>query len=68
MNQQDFFDWKRHPVTQAVFSQLQTRIDVLSEEVVEQAAYVTQAELAEKAGAIKAIRDLLRIEYEEETL
>lgn len=67
MNANDFYDWKRHPVTEAIFHQLSERAARFTEEMVEQAAHVSQAELAEKAGAIKAIRDLLTIEFEQET-
>lgn len=65
MTSQDFHDWKRHPVTQAVFSELEFRVKRLVEEVVEQTAYMSQSEMAEKTGAIKAIRDILNIEPEE---
>lgn len=62
----DFYDWKRHPVTQAVFSELANRITFLTEQLVEQAASASQTELAEKAGAIKALRDIINIENEGE--
>lgn len=65
MTKEEFVDWKRHPVTEQVFSELRHRVDVLTAEVVEQAAYIPQSEIAEKTGAIKAIRDLLTIEFEE---
>lgn len=66
-SKQDFLDWKRHPVTQAVFSELEARAKILMDEVVEQTAYMSQSEMAEKTGAIKAIRDTLSIEFYEET-
>jgi hypothetical protein len=66
VNYNDFLDWKRHPVTQAIFSQLQDRIDFWTDELIEQTAYTSQTEMAEKAGAIKAVRDVLNIEYEKE--
>jgi hypothetical protein len=65
VNSNDFHDWKRHPVTQAIFSNLEGRVSILVDEIVEQTPYSSQAEMAEKAGAIKAIRDLLNITYEE---
>lgn len=65
MTKNDFIDWKRHPVTELVFSSLHQRIALLTEEVVEQTAYMSQAEMAEKCGAIKALRDILQIEFEE---
>jgi hypothetical protein len=67
---EDFYDWKKHPITEVVFSTLKARMEYLQEEMVEQASTVSQAELAEKAGAIKAIRDLLNItvaEFTQET-
>lgn len=66
MTREDFVDWKRHPVTQQVFSQLAERVRFFTDEIVEQTAYMSQSEMAEKAGAVKAIRDILNIEYEGE--
>ena len=65
MSKNDFVDWKRHPVTQQVFSQLQGMITQLSEELVEQTVEGNQLRMVEKASAIKAYRDLLNIEFEE---
>lgn len=65
MTSSDFYDWKRHPVTEAVFSNLKARAEVLMEELVDQTAFMSQSEMAEKAGAIKAIRDLLQISFED---
>jgi len=62
----DFIDWKRHTVTQEVFSQLEGRINQLTEELIAQTAYMSQSEMAEKAGAIKAFRDMIQIEFEGE--
>jgi hypothetical protein len=62
----DFIDWKRHSVTQEVFSQLEGRINQLTEELISQTAYMSQSEMAEKAGAIKAFRDMIQIEFEGE--
>jgi hypothetical protein len=67
VTQSDFSDWKRHPVTQQVFSQLSQRVADLIDEIVEQTATATTGEMAEKAGAIKAHRDFLNIEFDEET-
>ncbi len=63
-NKLDFHDWKRHPVTVQVFSQLKDRELMMIEQLIEQTAVMSQSEMAEKAGAIKAYRDLLNIEYE----
>lgn len=65
MTKQDFYDWKRHPVTQQVFSQLQDRVQQIKDELTAQAAHVPQLELAEKAGAAKAFQHILDIDYEE---
>ena len=65
MTKEQFVDWKRHPVTVQVFSELEARAAVLTEELIQQTSYLPHSELAEKAGAIKAIRDLLNIEFEE---
>lgn len=65
MTKEEFVDWKHHPVTIQVFQELQHRISMLTEEVVEQTAYRTQSEMAEKTGAIKAFRDVLQTEFEE---
>jgi len=66
MNRSDFFDWKRHPVTEAVFSQLQDRINFFQAKLLEHAGR-DPIEDARASGAAMAIRDVLDIEYEEET-
>jgi len=66
MNRVDFYDWKRHPVTEAVFSQLQERINFFQAKLLEQAGR-DPIEDARASGAAMAIRDVLEIEYEEET-
>lgn len=67
MTKNDFIDWKRHPVTQQVFSQLSERIESLSLELVAQVASADPRAMAEKAGAIQAFQHILEIEFEEET-
>jgi hypothetical protein len=62
----NFHDWKRHPVTQQIMSQLKARVEFMTEELIDQTAYMSQSEMAEKAGAIKALRDVLNVEYEGE--
>lgn len=64
MNKKDFFDWKRHPVTQIVFSQLQHRISEI-QEILSETAGNNSNQDKEYVGAIKAYRDLIGIEYEE---
>ena len=62
MNANDLYDWKRHPVTQAVFSELHGRIQLMT-------AYLIENEgddpdkVARTRGAILAHRDLLNIEF-----
>jgi hypothetical protein len=66
MTNSDFMDWKRHPVTQQVFSQLQERVAELVEALVQNAG-IDPITDSMNSGAIKAYRDLLTISYEEET-
>jgi hypothetical protein len=65
LNKQDFIDWKRHPVTQVVFSQLTQRITDL-QEILSDRAGENPVQDREYVGAIKAYRDLLNTEYEEQ--
>jgi hypothetical protein len=65
LNANDFYDWKKHPVTQAVFQEIETRVKIFVEQLVEQVSTTSQTECAEKAGAIKALRDILDISLEE---
>lgn len=66
MNQQDFVDWKRHPVTQAVMSQIQGRINDMKEMLADSAG-INPLQDREYVGAIKAYRDFLEIQYEGES-
>jgi hypothetical protein len=61
----DFYDWKKHPITEVVFSELRLRKEALIAELVAQTASISQPELAEKAGAIKVLEDLLNITVED---
>jgi len=63
----DFIDWKHNVVTQQVFGQLEDRVRILVEEIIAQTAFMSQAEMAEKCGAVKAFRDVLSIEFDEES-
>lgn len=65
MNKSDFIDWKRHPVTQVVFSQLHQRISDIQEILSEQAG-ANPVQDREFVGAIKAYRDMVNIEYDEQ--
>jgi hypothetical protein len=62
----DFYDWKKHPVTQEVFSQLRARADYLKDEIINQVGgAVDPRQLALKAGMVQAFEFLLNIDYEE---
>lgn len=69
MNKSDFIDWKRHPVTQVIFSQLNQRINDL-QAMLGDSAGVNPVQDSQFVGAIKAYKDMVNIEYEgeEETL
>lgn len=64
MNQSDFTDWKRHPVTQIIFSQLNQRIADL-QEILGDSAGLNPREDVVLVGAIKAYKDMINIEYED---
>jgi len=64
LNKLDLLDWKRHPVTQIVLTQINQRIldlqDILSEQ-----AGLNPVKDREYVGAIKAFRDMLNIEIDD---
>lgn len=63
MNKSDFIDWKRHPVTQVVFSQLNQRINDLRA-MLGDSAGVNPVQDSNFVGAIQAYKDIVNIEYE----
>lgn len=65
MNKADFVDWKRHPVTQVVFSQLTQRINDL-QGMLGNSAGVNPIQDSQYVGAIQAYKDMLQIEFESE--
>ena len=65
MNKADFIDWKRHPVTQVVFSQLNQRINDLRA-MLGDSAGVNPVQDSQFVGAIQAYKDIVNIEYEGE--
>ena len=65
MNKSDFYDWKRHPVTQVVFSQIKERINTLKDMLGESAGE-NPIQDSKFVGALQAYKDLLNIEYESE--
>lgn len=60
----DFYDWKRHPITQVVMSEFQARVNALQEKLIG-VAEMEHTVAAETAGAIKAYRDIINIEFSE---
>lgn len=65
MNAKDFYDWKRHPVTQVVMSQLAGRVAELKEVLSYNAGNEPRSD-REIVGAIKAYTDMLEIQFEGE--
>jgi len=65
LNKSDFYDWKRHPVTQVVFSQIKERINTLKDMLGESAGE-NPIQDSKFVGALQAYKDLLNIEYESE--
>lgn len=63
MNKSDFIDWKRHPVTQVVFSQLTSRIQEL-QDILGNTAGENAAQDRMYVGAIQAYKDVVNIEFE----
>lgn len=64
MNKEDFVDWKRHPVTQQVFSMLEGRMREIGEMIIDLSGR-DPIQTAEYCGAIKAYRDITDITFEE---
>lgn len=60
----NFLDWKRHPITQEVFIEIQQRIEGLKEELVYTAGADSVAD-GMKRGAILAFRDIIDMEMED---
>lgn len=66
MTKSDLVDWKRHPVTMQVFSQLRERIEQLKTELVGDAIEGDPRMHAFRAGAIGAYNDILNVEFDGE--
>jgi hypothetical protein len=64
VTKQDFIDWKRHPVTQIVFSQLEALVAQRKEELAWSAGQDTYKD-ARTSGSILGLYELLNIEFEE---
>ena len=63
MIKSDFTDWKRHPVTQVVFSELSARIQNLYE-VLGTSAGLDPLQDREFVGAIKAYKDMIDVDFD----
>jgi hypothetical protein len=63
LEKSDLGDWKRHPVTQEVFAELRMRIEGLKEEIADGVLDVDPKQLAFKAGAIQAFKDVLETDF-----
>lgn len=66
MTATDFYDWKRHPMTQIVMEQFTNRVRYLKESLAEQAGK-DPLEDRFKVGYIAAFNDIILMEYEGET-
>lgn len=60
----EFYDWKKHPVSQIVLAQVEDRIQELYEMLGESAGQ-NSIQDSQYVGAIKAYKDILNIDYEE---
>lgn len=65
-SQTNFSDWKRHPVTVEVFNGIANRIEDLKDEL-SVSAGENSVQDSLKRGAILTLRDILNMEYVEET-
>ncbi len=66
MNLSDFKDWQSHPITKAFFKSINEKIDGLKDELSYQAGETPRLDSL-KVGAIQALRDVLEVDWFEET-
>jgi len=66
MNRSDFKDWQSQPITKAYFNAINTRVELLKEELASSAADDPKWD-AVKRGAIQALRDIMEVDWFEET-
>jgi len=64
MTKQEFSDWKEHPVTMMVFKELEKRIALINEQLVDECGTNIVADIM-RSTAIKCYRDLLKIDVDE---
>jgi hypothetical protein len=65
VNSKDFYDWKRHPMTIIVMSQLTNRVGEIKEILSEQAGKNPPQDCFH-VGYIAAFNDFIRMEFEDE--
>ena len=66
MNRQDFRDWKSSPISHAMFNEIDRRIEGLKDELSYGAGADPRSD-AIKVGAIQALRDIIEVDWFEET-
>ena len=66
MDRSDFKDWQSQPITKAYFTAISNKIELLKEELAQSAADDPKWD-AVKRGAIQALRDVMDVDWFEET-
>lgn len=64
MNSADFNDWKRHPITQGLFNEIERLLEYGKDELAATAGEDPALD-SRKVGKIAAYRDILDITFEE---
>lgn len=64
MNSSDFADWKRHPITQLIFSEIERMIEYGKEELALTAGEDSGTD-SKRVGKLIAYRDILDISFDE---
>lgn len=62
MTRSDFMDWRKHPITEEVFSAFKVRREQLIERMIDLSNYGDPRDLAETASAIKVYGEILNLE------
>jgi hypothetical protein len=63
INKEEFAEWKRSKITQAVFNVIKEKIEELKERLVSEVAHATGGQTT--SGAILAFKEILDIDFEE---
>ena len=66
MNRNDFKDWQSYPITKALYQALELRIRELEDELGRTAGSDSLND-SKRVGAIQAIRDIMDVDWFEET-